>query len=175
MTEIQTLHLSLICLTSEQETFLTGSILRSILCALRWFLSDQVTPFLKFTNYLPKVPYGICPDSQASTSFCCWQQSQSVLTWRLRSTTAPILSGCSLSIEASMSSCPVYSRGRVILVDKDAGGGAKENHALSAASWSNSPVLDSAPNVAEKPFGLFYMSSPITSQSFDKSSFWNKL
>ena len=53
--------------------------------------------------------------------------------------------------------------------------GAKENHALSAASWSNSPVLDSAPNVAEKPFGLFYMSSPITSQSFDKSSFWSKL
>lgn len=53
--------------------------------------------------------------------------------------------------------------------------GVKENHALSAASWSNNLVLDSAPNVAEKPFGLFYMSSSITSQSFDKSSFWNKL
>lgn len=173
MTEIQTRHLSHICLTSQQEMFLTGSVPRSILCVLRCFLSDQVTPFLKFTNYLPKVLY----EKKKKRSFM-----ESALTPR---TPRP-----DLEVEVHHSSHPlwilVFHWSVHVLLScpfpweghsgrQGCRRGVKENHALSAASWSNNLVLDSAPNVAEKPFGLFYMSSSITSQSFDKSSFWNKL
>lgn len=45
----------------------------------RWLLSDRVTPFPKFTLYLPTISSGICAGSQASTCFRFGQLSQRLL------------------------------------------------------------------------------------------------
>ena len=271
MSEIQAFCLYLICLTCQQEMLLIGHTPQSILCVLREFLSDQVTPFLKFTDCLPKIPSGIFPDSQASTFFHFWQPSQSILTWRLRSTPPPVLFGSSHLLKLPRPPILPIPIGRSFSWSRTQERSEGASH-VSISSWSNEPcsgcsvtelcltlcnpmdcstpgfpVLhylacsescplrpwchptisfsapasfsfclqsfpasgsfpmswlffasggqsigssvsasdvpmnirgwfpDSAPSVAEKPFGLLYMSSSLTSQSLDKSSFWNNL